>query len=150
MNAPTRLGRANRRRPIAEINVVPYIDVCLVLLVIFMVTAPLLQTGVEVDLPQAESKSIDQDTTPPVVVTIKSTGEVFVDLGNHQDVPVDAKLLPASVLAAVKDKPARPVLIRGDKSVPYGEVIAIMASLKRIGVGRVGLMTQPEKYGIEP
>lgn len=129
----------------AEINVVPYIDVSLVLLVIFMITAPLLQTGVDVDLPQAQSKAVDPAKDPPVVVTIKAGGELFVDAGDGNDAPVDSELLRQKVLAAVKDKPGRPVLIRGDKSAAYGKVITVMASLKRAGVPSVGLMTKPEE-----
>ncbi len=129
----------------AEINVVPYIDVSLVLLVIFMVTAPLLQTGVDVNLPQAEAKAIDPANDPPVVVTVDATGDLFVDAGEHKDLAVSLDGLRESVLAAVKDKPGRPVLIRGDQSVEYGKVIRVMAALKKAGVPSVGLMTQPEE-----
>jgi biopolymer transport protein TolR len=145
MNPPSRGGRAGRRKPMAEINVVPYIDVSLVLLIIFMITAPLLQTGVDVDLPQAESQAIDPAAEPPVVVTIKAAGELFVDVGDHKDLAVDADGLRASVLATVKGKPGRPVLIRGDRLAEYGKVIRVMAALKKAGVPKVGLMTQPEE-----
>ncbi len=145
MNVSSRGSRANRRKPMAEINVVPYIDVSLVLLVIFMITSPLLLTGVNVDLPRAESKTIELSKEPPVVVTIQANGELLLDTGNHADVPVNANTLRDGVLEAVKDKPDRPVLIRGDKSVEYGKVITVMASLKQAGVPSVGLMTQPEK-----
>jgi len=128
----------------AEINVVPYIDVSLVLLIIFMVTTPLLQTGVDVDLPKAESKAIDPSKDPPVVVSIRAQGELFVDAGDQKFVPVDKESLRERVLAALKDKPARPVLISGDKSVEYGTIITVMAALKKAGVPSVGLMTQPE------
>ncbi|MDD5036143.1 MAG: protein TolR [Methylococcaceae bacterium] len=129
----------------AEINVVPYIDVSLVLLIIFMITTPLLQTGVEVELPQAEAKADDPALDRPVVVTIKANGDLFVDLGDQKDMAVDEKTLREKVLAAVKDQPKRFVKFRGDKSVEYGKVIAVMASLKRAGVSRVGLSTQSEK-----
>ncbi len=145
MNTPSRGLRGKRRKPMAEINVVPYIDVSLVLLVIFMITAPLLQTGVNVDLPQAESKALDQGAAPPVIITIKAEGDLFLDVGNHVDVAVNAEALREKVLAAIKEKTGRPVLIRGDKSVEYGKVITVMASLKQAGVPSVGLMTQPEK-----
>ncbi len=145
MNVSSRGGRGGRRKPMAEINVVPYIDVSLVLLIIFMITTPLLQTGVDVDLPKAESKAVDPGKDPPVVVTIKAAGELFVDVGDHKDVPVDKEGLREKVLSAVKDKPGRPVLIRGDQSVEYGKVIRVMASLKKAGVPSVGLMTQPEE-----
>ena len=140
--------RNNADKPMAEINVVPYIDVSLVLLVIFMITSPLLLTGVNVDLPQAESKPVDLGKDPPVVVSIKANGDLLLDQGNHQDVPVNSETLRTTVLAAVRDKPGRPVLIRGDKAVEYGKVITVMAALKQAGVPSVGLMTQPELIGI--
>jgi biopolymer transport protein TolR len=129
----------------AEINVVPYIDVSLVLLIIFMITTPLLQSGVDVDLPQAEAKAIDPKQEPPVVVSINKHGEFFINIGRGGDVGVDEAELTAKALAAVQDKPGRPVLIRGDKAVEYGKVITVMASLKRAGVPSVGLMTQTDE-----
>lgn len=143
MNVQTGGGRGSRRKPMAEINVVPYIDVSLVLLIIFMITTPLLQTGVDVDLPQAEAKTIDPTQDPPVIVTITAEGRLLVDAGDHEDVPVDAAALSEKVLGAVQRKPTRPVLIRGDKSVDYGHVITVMAALKQAGVPSVGLMTSP-------
>ena len=145
MNTSSRGLRGKRRKPMAEINVVPYIDISLVLLVIFMITAPLLQTGVNVDLPQAESKAIDQGSVPPVIITVKADGSLFLDPGNHSDLSVNAETLQERVLTAVMEKPGRAVLIRGDKSAEYGTIITVMASLKRAGVPSVGLMTQPEK-----
>lgn len=136
-------GRGGRRKPMAEINVVPYIDVSLVLLIIFMITTPLLQSGVDVDLPQAEAKAVDPKEEPPVVVSINAEGKLFVDVGDHEDVEIDASALSGKILGAVQDKPGRTVLIRGDKSVDYGKVITVMAALKQAGVPSVGLMTQP-------
>jgi biopolymer transport protein TolR len=127
----------------ADINVVPYIDVSLVLLIIFMVTTPLLQTGVDVSLPQAEAKMIDPNE-PPVVVTIKAGGELFIDIGDHKDQAISPDSLRDTVLTAIQNQPNRPVLIRGDQSVEYGKVIRVMAALKKAGVPSVGLMTQPE------
>jgi len=142
----THLGlNRQRRKPMAEINVVPYIDVSLVLLVIFMITSPLLLTGVNVDLPRAESKTIEQGKEPPIVVTIKAEGDLLLDTGNHVDISVNGETLRDSVLAAVNEKPGRAVLIRGDQAVEYGRVISVMAALKQAGVPSVGLMTQPEK-----
>ncbi|MFZ4703455.1 MAG: protein TolR [Candidatus Methylumidiphilus sp.] len=145
MNVPSRGLSRQRRKPMAEINVVPYIDVSLVLLVIFMITSPLLLTGVNVDLPRAESKVIESGKEPPIVVTIKADGDLSLDLGDHQDKSVDGETLRDSVLAAVNEKPGRAVLIRGDQAVEYGKVIHVMAALKQAGVPSVGLMTQPEK-----
>lgn len=143
MNVQSGGGRGSRRKPMAEINVVPYIDVSLVLLIIFMITAPLLQTGVDVDLPQAEAKTVDPAQDPPVVVSINAEGQLFVDAGAQEDVAVDTDELPGRVMAALQDKPNRPVLIRGDKSVDYGRVVTVMARLKQAGVPTVGLMTSP-------
>jgi biopolymer transport protein TolR len=136
-------GRSRRRRPMAEINVVPYIDVSLVLLIIFMVTAPLLQTGVDVDLPQAEARTIDPQQDLPIIVSINAEGRLFVDAGNEEDVEVEFDELTARVTDALQKKPGLPVLIRGDKTVDYGKVVTVMASLKNAGVPSVGLMTGP-------
>ena len=110
-----------------------------------MITSPLLLTGVNVDLPRAESKAIEAGKEPPVVVTIQAEGALLLDKGDHNNMPVDADTLRTEVLAAIEGKPGRPVLIRGDKSVEYGKVITVMAALKQAGVPSVGLMTQPEK-----
>jgi len=127
----------------AEINVVPYIDVSLVLLIIFMVTAPMLQTGVDVDLPQAEAKTVDPTQDLPIVVSIDAEGTLFLDAGNQADVRVEPEELTTRVVAALESKPGLAVLIRGDKSVDYGKVITVMAALKNAGVPNVGLMTSP-------
>lgn len=132
-----------RRRPMAEINVVPYIDVTLVLLIIFMITAPLLQTGVDVDLPSAQAKTVSQDETPPLVVSINPRGQTFIDVGDRRDEPVEADELTFKVAAVLRHKPETAVLIRGDASVDYGKVVTVMAALKEAGVPNVGLMTRP-------
>ncbi len=143
MNTSGWRGREQRRRPISEINVVPYIDVTLVLLIIFMVTAPMLQTGVEVDLPQAEAKSLDASKELPIVVTVDAAGQLFVDVGNRGDRPVSQDQLAVEVGKVLQKSPGLSVLIRGDQAVDYGRVIAVMASLKTAGVSNVGLMTRP-------
>jgi biopolymer transport protein TolR len=143
MNVSSGGGRRGRRKPMAEINVVPYIDVTLVLLIIFMITAPLLQTGVDVDLPQAEAKTVDPKEEPPVVVSINAEGRLFVDTGSHTDEEVDDAGLSAKVMEAVTGKPGRSVLIRGDQKVEYGRVVTVMAALKQAGIPSVGLMTRP-------
>lgn len=134
-------GRSNKRKPMAEINVVPYIDVTLVLLVIFMITAPLVQTGVDVDLPQAETAPVDQDNEPPVIVSIDREGRYFIDIGGDEDAPVSADTLLVRVRAVLKNKPGTRVFIRGDHTVSYGKVVDVMAALKNAGVPTVGLMT---------
>lgn len=143
MNVSIGKGRGGRRRPMAEINVVPYIDVSLVLLIIFMVTAPMLQTGVDVDLPQAEARQIDPTQDLPIIISVKADGSLYLDPGNQGDVEVSADQLGAQVAQALAQKPGLAVLIRGDKAVDYGRVVTIMASLKSAGVPNVGLMTAP-------
>jgi biopolymer transport protein TolR len=127
----------------SEINVVPYIDVSLVLLIIFMVTAPMLQTGVDVDLPRADAKPVDPASELPILVTIDAAGAVFLDVGNQGDRAVDTTELTSGVQAALVRRPGTAVLIRGDRAVDYGRVIGVMAALKHAGVPNVGLMTSP-------
>lgn len=128
----------------AQINVVPYIDVTLVLLIIFMITAPLIQSGVNVDLPQADAKNIHLEDLPsPIIVTIAKDGQFFIDLGDSEgDESVSADEILILTLAVRNNKPEAPVYIRGDKEVQYGKIIAVMAALKKAGVPNVGLMTE--------
>ena len=137
------MRKTARRRPMAEINVVPYIDVSLVLLIIFMITAPLLQTGVDVELPAAEAKTVPQTDTPPLIVSVDSEGKTFIDVGDHQDEPVEAEELSLRVAAVLRHKPQTAVMIRGDTRVDYGKVVTVMAALQAAGVPNVGLMTRP-------
>ena len=136
-------GRTKRRKPMAEINVVPYIDVTLVLLIIFMITAPLVQTGVDVDLPQADSSTIEQENNLPIIVSIDKKGDYFVDVGEQEDAPVSAKDLLVRVTAVLRNKPKTQIYIRGDHTVDYGKVVTVMTALKNAGVPSVGLMTSP-------
>ncbi|ACR12539.1 protein TolR [Teredinibacter turnerae] len=132
-----------KRKPMAEINVVPYIDVMLVLLVVFMVTAPLLMQGVKVDLPQAPSAPIDNKDDEPLIVSIKPDGTYYLKLG---DKPETAKPLPeitSMVGKVLRQKPATPVLVWGDAKVEYGIVVALMTQLQAAGAPSVGLVTEP-------
>ncbi len=138
-------GKQHRRKPMSEINVVPYIDVTLVLLIIFMITTPLLQTGVEVDLPQAEAKTIDQKEDLPLVVSIDATGQYFINIGGDEDEPIEPEQLTIQVAAVLRNKPATNVLVRGDKAVDYGKVVVVMSALKTAGVENIGLMTNPNQ-----
>jgi biopolymer transport protein TolR len=136
---------SKKRRPVAEINVVPYIDVMLVLLVIFMITAPIVQQGVEIDLPQAAAKPMSPDEAEPVVVSVDKNGDLYLDIGDEPDKPIDAQLMVNRVAAVRQLKPNIPVLVRGDRNVGYGKVIDAMVLLQKAGVEKVGLMTdQPE------
>jgi len=141
------MNRKNRRRkPMGEINVVPYIDVTLVLLIIFMITTPMLQTGVDVDLPQAESKEVVlKDDQPPVIVIINEQGQFAISTDNKEGEPVQAEEINDRVKAVISNKPETPVLIKADKNVAYGIVVTVMAALKNTGVPNVGLMTEPDE-----
>lgn len=132
-----------RRKPMAEINVVPYIDVTLVLLIIFMITTPLLQTGVDVDLPKADNEMIEQDKEPPIIVSINASGDYFIDFDGKGAEPIEKKALTALIKAAVENKPEKKVYIGGDENVKYGAVVTVMAALQEAGVPSVGLMTSP-------
>jgi biopolymer transport protein TolR len=143
MNLPSVSRRSQRRRPMSEINVVPYIDVSLVLLIIFMVTAPMLQTGVDVELPQASARAVQQDEQPPVILSIRADGSLYLDPGSQTDAPVAEAAVAGRIRDLLRNRPGLAVLIRGDRKVDYGRVVTLMAALKKAGLARVGLMTQP-------
>jgi len=135
-----------RRKPMGEINVVPYIDVTLVLLIIFMITTPMLQTGVEVDLPQAESAMVEQkEGEPPIVISIKEQGEYYINVDGQNDERIEPEVINDRVAIVLSNKPGTQVLISADKGVDYGTVVTVMAALKNAGVPTVGLMTKPEE-----
>ena len=131
-----------RRRPMSEINVVPYIDVMLVLLVIFIITAPLLTQGVKVDLPQADAQPLDVESQEPLVVTIDSTGSYYVNYGENQGSPVEPRVLANRVAALLRHRPGLSVVVRGDENVPYGDVVLLMTILQGSGAPSVGLITE--------
>ncbi len=125
-----------------DINVVPYIDVMLVLLVIFMITAPMLSQGVKVDLPQADSTPIPQDDREPLVVTVDASGAYYLSLGGTADAPLEAEVLLAQMQTVLAAQPGLPVYVKGDRLVAYGKVVALMALIQGAGVPSVGLMTE--------
>ena len=132
-----------RRRPMSDINVVPYIDVMLVLLVIFMVTAPLITQGVKVDLPQAKAQPQPGEGAPPVVIHIDRFGDTYVDLGDGDRLPVDQQLLYERLRAVLDSAPQTPVMVRGDAAVDYGLVVDAMVAAQAAGASSVGLVTRP-------
>lgn len=135
-----------RRRPVSEINVVPYIDVMLVLLIIFMVTAPLITQGVKVDLPKAQAEPLSEDTKPPLIASVDESGNYYLNVGDTQDTPMEAVDLATLVAAQLQVEPDTPVIVKGDGSVPYNQVVQLMVLLQRAGVPSVGLMTDsPEE-----
>ncbi len=130
-----------KRSLVAEINVVPYIDVMLVLLIVFMVTAPMLTTGVKVDLPQAVSAPVEEQE--PIEIAIDKEGAYHLDLGNGKSRPDALESIVDKVAKVLREKPDTPVLVRGDREVDYGAVVALMAQLQTAGVKGVGLVTEP-------
>ena len=131
-----------RKKPMSEINVVPYIDVMLVLLIIFMVTAPLLMQGVKVDLPQAPAQPIEEQDDEPLVVSIKTDGSYYLNLGKDQEKPVASEDVARKVAVILRNNPKTAVLVWGDKNVPYGEVVTLMTLLQKAGAPSVGLVTE--------
>jgi len=135
-----------RRKLMGEINVVPYIDVMLVLLIIFMITAPLLAEGIKVELPKAGAQPIPPELlkdAKPIVLTIDQAGRLFLNYGAKQDQPLDAAAVEAAAGAVLRRAPETAVLVRGDYRVAYGEVVGAMTLLQRAGASKVGFITQP-------
>jgi len=132
----------NRKKPMAQINVVPFIDVMLVILVVFMITAPLLNQGVEVALPQASAEPIDSEDQEPLVVSVDAAGSYFINIGENPENPVDDDTLMTRVAAVLKYSPKKPVMVRGDQAVDYGKVVRAMTLLQAAGAPSVGLMTE--------
>jgi biopolymer transport protein TolR len=133
-----------RRRAISEINVVPYIDVMLVLLIIFMVTAPLLKQGVEVDLPAAPANPLNAESPEPIVITVDKNGLMFLNIAVDPDTQISADALVEQVKSAITREPRRPVMVRGDANGPYQNVVSTLVLLQQADVGSVGLVTEPE------
>jgi len=143
MNNSTR--SRSSRRPMAEINLVPFIDVMLVLLVIFMITTPLLTQGVQINLPETEAKAIPPQPLEPLIVTVNANGDFYLNIASKPSQPITARVL--SNLVAMQLNQAtdekRPVLVRGDKNVNYGKIMEAMVLLQQAGAKNVGLITQP-------
>ena len=138
-----------RRRPMSEINVVPYIDVMLVLLVIFMVTAPLITQGVKVELPHADAEVISSETSEPVVITVDQFGDLYLDLGEDKNQPVDPQTLMVRISAVLKYNPNVSIMVKGDATVDYGRVVEAMVLAQAAGAPSVGLITVPPER-LEP
>lgn len=130
------------KKPMSDINIVPYVDVMLVLLVIFMITTPLLTQGVDVDLPQAEAKSVEAEKRDPIIVSVNSHGQYFLNTAEKPEQPIVANDLIARVAAELHTDPKKQVLVRGDKNVSYGEVVSAMVLLQQAGAATVGLVTE--------
>jgi biopolymer transport protein TolR len=137
------LRHRERNRPMSQINVVPYIDVMLVLLVIFMITAPLLSQGVHVQLPRVSSEPITPGGREPMIVSVDEAGSYYLNLGDKPKEPIDAGTLVHRVSAVLRTQPGTPVLVRGDAEVSYGAVVQLMSLLQGAGAPSVGLLTEP-------
>jgi biopolymer transport protein TolR len=135
---------SRRKRLMGEINVVPLIDVMLVLLVIFMATAPLLTQGVKVDLPKATSEPItSKQSQPALVVSIDQQARVFLNRGSRQDQAITDEQLRAALGDALRQAPELDVLIKADTRVAYGRVIGVMVVMQGAGARKVGFLTEP-------
>ncbi|MEQ8485955.1 MAG: protein TolR [Pseudomonadales bacterium] len=138
---------ATRRKPMSEINVVPYIDVMLVLLVIFMATAPLLTQGVVVDLPDAPSEPVEQAQDDPLVVSVRGDGAIFLNVGmqnaDDEGTRVTIYSLEDQAGKILRARTDVPVYVKADQSLEYGAVVRVMTALQRSGAKSVGLITEP-------
>lgn len=138
-----RSRRRNKKRPMSEINVVPYIDVMLVLLVIFMITAPMLTQGVDVELPNANAAPIQDSENDVMIASVDSKGLFYLDVGGQQEA-IELDLLQDRVRKVLAQNPNMSVLVRGDKNVSYGSVVGLMVTLQAAGAPNVGLVTEPD------
>ena len=135
------MARNNKRKPIAEINVVPYIDVMLVLLIVFMVAAPMLMQGVEVELPRAPAEPVGKQDDEPLIVSIKADGSYYLNLGAEPEQKVTLESVGDRVSKVLARSPQTAVLVWGDRRVPYGDVVTLMVTLQAAGAPSVGLVT---------
>jgi biopolymer transport protein TolR len=136
-------SNTRQRRAKAEINVVPYIDVMLVLLIIFMVTAPLLKQGVDVDLPQAPARALDVNAPEPVVISVDRDGQYFLNISSTPERALSDDELIGEVAAAIQKHKNRPVMVRGDKNGKYQNVVSLLVLLQQAHIDSVGLVTEP-------
>ena len=129
----------------AEINVVPLIDVMLVLLIVFMIAAPMMTQGIKVELPQAASEPVESKEDEPITVSVKADGSYYIDLAGDAEAPRPLAEIKSIVSKVLKEKPNTPVFVQGDKKVDYGIVVSLMGELKQAGAPSVGLITEPTR-----
>ena len=148
------MSRARHRRLMAEINVVPYIDVMLVLLIIFMITAPLLTQGITVDLPNAAAEPLDPELlrdNEPLVLSIDQEGRLYLNIGDDEESPIDEQTLVTRTAAVLRINVDTPVLLKADQAVSYGRVVTGMVLLQQAGARTIGFITDPvETFGEAP
>ena len=147
--SPTSSNRRGRRL-MAEINVVPYIDVMLVLLIIFMVTAPLLTQGIKVDLPKAGAEPLPSENDKPLILSVDARGNFYVSIGQDQESPVSEEEVIRRVGIVLSRQPKTPVLVKADQSVPYGRVVSGMVLLQQAGAEKIGFITDPAEMKRRP
>jgi biopolymer transport protein TolR len=136
--------RTKKHRLMSEINVVPYIDVMLVLLIIFMITAPLLTQGINVELPKAAAQPIENQKDEPIVLSIDKQGRFFLNIGDSPESPIEDSVVVERVSAVLRRNVETPVLVKGDQDVPYGRVVVGMTLLQQAGAPKVGFLTDPK------
>jgi biopolymer transport protein TolR len=136
--------RTKKHRLMSEINVVPYIDVMLVLLIIFMITAPLLTQGINVDLPKAAAQPIENQKDEPLVLSIDKDGRFFLNIGDNPEAPIEDSAVVERVSAVLRRNAETPVLVKGDQNVAYGRVVVGMTLLQQAGAPKVGFLTDPK------
>ncbi len=134
--------RGGKRRLMGEINVVPYIDVMLVLLIIFMITAPLLTQGIKVNLPKAAAQPLQQHNQEPLVLSVDARGRLYMNVGAHPRDPIDDETALVRATVALRREPDRPVRVNADQSITYGRVVQAMALLQQAGATDIGFQTQ--------
>ncbi|WP_339883907.1 protein TolR [Vreelandella maris] len=140
-------NRSSKSKPMAEINVVPFIDIMLVLLVVFMITAPMLTQGVQVELPQVTSEPIENpEENDPIVISVDREGGYFISLG-EDSTSVTLDEMSQRVITILERRPGTPVMVRGDRNVPYGQIVVLMSTLQGAGVANVGLLSEPSQDG---
>jgi len=138
--------KKGKRRLMSEINVVPYIDVMLVLLIIFMITAPLLTQGIQVDLPNAPASPLDPELledNEPLVLSIDREGRFYLSIGENPESPIDDAAIVERVSAVIRRNAETPVIVKADENVPYGRVVSGMVLLQQSGATNFGLQTDP-------
>ena len=138
--------RTKKHRLMSEINVVPYIDVMLVLLIIFMITAPLLTQGITVDLPDAPAEVLDADVTDYVVLSVDREGRFYLNLGENQDSPIEDRVVVERVSAVLRQNPEAQVVVKGDAEGTYGRIVVGMSLLNRAGAKNLGFLTDPAAF----
>jgi biopolymer transport protein TolR len=142
------MNQSRKRRLMAEINVVPYIDVMLVLLIIFMVTAPLLTQGIKVELPDAGAEVLDNDMqdTDPLIMSVDANGNFYLNVGDDEEKPREPAQILQLAQTVLSSTPDAPVLVKADENVPYGRVVSAMVLLQRAGARKIGFLTDPAAF----